>query len=145
MLIKRADWAGKVRIIGLSLDQTVDKVKSHVIDQSWVKVEHYHVKNNLSTAAQQFGVKGIPMIALVDKTGKIVFIGHPRQRKNLEQDIDTLVNDGDLNQQANTAAPQQGRKWTDCEQMTAAFVVIYLLWLFISTKYNLFPKPQPEI
>jgi len=30
---------------------------------------------------------------MIDKAGKIVFIGHPASRPNLEQDIDDLLND----------------------------------------------------
>ena len=33
------------------------------------------------------------MVVLVDKTGKIVFIGHPRSRHDLENDIRDLLMD----------------------------------------------------
>ena len=37
-----------------------------------------------------YGVTGVPHVMIVDKTGKIVFKGHPSKRKNLEQDLDDL-------------------------------------------------------
>ena len=51
------------------------------------------------------------MIALVDKQGEIVFIGHPRQRKNLEQDIDNLLNGKEL-ETYEQGAPQGQGQWS---------------------------------
>lgn len=43
MLEKRKDdWAGKVRIVGLSIDQSKDVVVQHVDNKKWTSVEHYH-------------------------------------------------------------------------------------------------------
>jgi thiol-disulfide isomerase/thioredoxin len=51
-----ATWGGKVRLIGLSIDQTAEKVKTHVEDKKWTSVEHYHVRNGKCVADKEFGV-----------------------------------------------------------------------------------------
>jgi hypothetical protein len=37
-------WNGKVKIVGLSLDEDLDKLTKQVIDKSWFTVEHYRMK-----------------------------------------------------------------------------------------------------
>lgn len=92
MLEKNGDkWGDKVRLIGLSIDNAVDAVKKHVESNGWNKVEHYHVRNGKCTADKDFGVQGVPHVALVDTEGKIVFVGHPASRPNLEKDINDLL------------------------------------------------------
>jgi len=78
-----AKWGDKVRLIGLSIDQTAEKVKSHVEDKKWTSVEHYHVRNGKCVADKEFGVQGVPHVAIVDTNGKIVFVGHPASRPDL--------------------------------------------------------------
>jgi len=91
MLVKNADkWGKNVRIVGLSIDQDLDTLKNHVNAKKWNTVEHYHARNGKNTADQDFGVRGVPHCLLLDKAGKIVFIGHPASR-NLEQDINDLL------------------------------------------------------
>ena len=84
-------WGGKVRLIGLSIDQAAPTVKQHVESKGWTKVEHYHVRNGKCVADKEFGVQGVPHVAIVDTHGKIVFMGHPASRQNLEQDFDDLL------------------------------------------------------
>ena len=55
MLKKHGDrWGDKVRIIGISIDQTVDAVVKHVKAKGWEKVEHYH--RAASGADNDYGV-----------------------------------------------------------------------------------------
>lgn len=84
-------WDGRVRLIGISVDKTVEPVVSHINDGSrkWTDVEHY-LKDE-SDAPSVYGVKGVPKIVLVDRAGRIVFMGHPNERKNLEQDLNSLA------------------------------------------------------
>jgi len=90
MLEKRAkDWGDKVRIIGLSIDQDKNKLKSHVEAKKWTAVEHYFRAG--SDASDVYGVRGVPHVMLIDTQGRIVFKGHPATRKNLEEDLDTLL------------------------------------------------------
>ena len=83
-------WAGKVRLIGLSIDDEAETVKNHVEEKGWTKVEHYHVSTPGCSADKEYGVNGVPHVLLVDTDGKIVFVGHPASR-NLEEDINTLL------------------------------------------------------
>lgn len=55
MLTKRAaDWGGKVRIIGISIDQGKEAVVKHVDEKGWTSVEHYHRAK--SNASETYGV-----------------------------------------------------------------------------------------
>ena len=67
-------------------------LKNHINAKGWTNVEHYLVGNGSCTAAEEFGVQGIPHVILVDTKGVIVFIGHPAARPNLEGDINKLLN-----------------------------------------------------
>ena len=74
-----ADWSDKVRIIGVSIDKTLELVVKHVTDKKWEKVEHYFKAG--STCSEDYSVSGVPHVVLIDTTGTIVFVGHPAQRK----------------------------------------------------------------
>ena len=90
MLEKRkADWDGKVRIVGLSIDQSKEKMVTHVNTKGWTSVEHYF--RNKSDCSEVYGVSGVPHVLLLDTKGRIVFKGHPATRKDLEADFDTLL------------------------------------------------------
>merc|ERR1719450_742637 len=90
MLVKRgADWGDKVKIIAISIDQTADAVVKHVDAKDWKRPIHYHRAK--SDCSEQYNVRGVPNVMLVDTTGKIVFKGHPANRKDLEADFDTLL------------------------------------------------------
>lgn len=82
-------WGDKVKIIGISIDQTADAVVKHVDAKDWKRPIHYHrAKSNCSEVYQ---VRGVPHVMLLDTTGKIVFKGHPSGRPNLEEDFETLL------------------------------------------------------
>ena len=87
-------WMGKVRIIGLSIDKSADAVLKHVADKKWESVEHFHRAG--SKCSETYGVKGVPHVMLIDKTGKIVFKGHPSGRPDLENDMNDLANGKEL-------------------------------------------------
>jgi len=90
MLTKNKDIWGKVRIVGLSIDNSPSVVKNHVESKGWKAVEHYHVRNNACKASETYGSGGVPHVFLVDKEGTIVFMGHPATR-DLEKDINDLL------------------------------------------------------
>lgn len=83
-----ARWGDKVRIIGISIDQTVEAVTKHVKAKGWEKVEHFHRAG--SSADEDYGVQGVPHVVLIDGHGKVAYIGHPASR-DLEKDIETLI------------------------------------------------------
>jgi len=84
-------WKGKARIVGISLDDSIEDVEKRVNERNWHKVEHYHAPGGFrSPAASQFGISGIPCVFLVDKKGIIRFRGHPASC-NLEEEINKLI------------------------------------------------------
>ena len=83
-------WAGKVRAVALSIDVNKEKQKAFMDEKKMTAFDHYNVKNPQCSALPYFGVRTIPVCALVDKEGKIAFIGHPSWR-NLDEDINALV------------------------------------------------------
>lgn len=87
---RKAEWGDQVRVIGLSTDTKLDLLQNHVKEKGWTDVEHYWAKNGTSNADQIYAKSGIPFNVLVDKSGKIVFMGHADDRK-FEEDIDALV------------------------------------------------------
>ena len=83
-----ARWGDKVRIVGISIDQTAEAVVKHVKAKKWDKVEHFHRSG--SSASEDYGVSGVPHVVLIDGNGKIAYAGHPASR-DLEKDIETLI------------------------------------------------------
>ncbi len=77
MLERRRDWGDRVRLIGLSIDQDPDTVYNHVVKKKWTLVEHYQVNTAGCQAQQEWGVKGVPTVVLVDREGLVVYKGHP--------------------------------------------------------------------
>ncbi len=100
------DWGDKVRLIGLSIDNSAAIVKKHVEDKNWTAVEHYHVRTPGCTADKDYGVQGVPHVLLIDTKGKIVFVGHPASRQ-LEQDIDALLKGETLTGEGTGAEPKE--------------------------------------
>jgi len=90
MLEDNKEWAGKVRLIGLSIDNDAATVKNHVENKGWKAVEHYHIRREGCVADKEHGIQGVPHVVLVDTKGKIVYKGHPASRE-LEKDINDLL------------------------------------------------------
>ena len=87
---KKKKWGDQVRVIGLSIDQDWTKNKQSIAALGLTGMEHYNVKNDACKVSQYFGVKQIPYCALINKDGKIAFIGHPNWRR-LDEDIAALT------------------------------------------------------
>lgn len=84
-------WGDKVRIIGLSIDNDMEHLKERIRTKGWTDLENYNVKLGVCRADKDYGISGIPHVVLIDKEGKIVFKGHPSERKSLEADINALL------------------------------------------------------
>jgi len=84
-----AKWGGKVKIIGLSIDGAADTVKNHINNKGWTAPTHFW--RSKSDCSDVYQVKGVPHVLIVDKSGKIVFKGHPANRKDLVKDFDDLL------------------------------------------------------
>ena len=66
-------------------------VKTHIKKKDWNRPIHYWKAQ--SDYSDVYGIKGIPHILLIDKSGKIVFKGHPSARSDLAKDISKLLKD----------------------------------------------------
>jgi len=54
MIVKnKAHWGDKVRIIGISIDETLEVVIKHVTPRGWTDVEHLHRAG--SSASEDYG------------------------------------------------------------------------------------------
>ena len=62
----------------MSIDEDKDKLKDHVVTNGWTKLEHFWV--NESDCSNQYSVKRVPNVILIDQNGKIVFRGSPSKR-----------------------------------------------------------------
>ena len=90
MLEKNAEkWGNKVRIVGVSVDQSKEDLKQRIQEKNWTKVVHYFFGEN-KEGMKVYGVRGIPEVLLVDQKGVIVYKGHPAHT-NLEQNINDLL------------------------------------------------------
>jgi len=64
--------------------------------KGWLAIEHYMVDSSKKPSPMQtYNFMGVPHVMLVDKSGTVVFKGHPMLR-NLEADMLNLANDKPL-------------------------------------------------
>jgi len=89
-----AKWDGKVKIIGLSIDKDAATVTNHINNKGWTAPTHYHRAK--SSCSDVYQVRGVPHVLIVDKSGKIVFKGHPANRKDLVADFNALLEGKEL-------------------------------------------------
>lgn len=93
MLEKNAEtWKDRVRIVGVSVDDSKDIIKERVESKKWDRVVHLTLLGWQGEHAliKDFKVQGIPFVCLVDKFGKINYAGHP-MGINLETRINELL------------------------------------------------------
>ena len=83
------DWSN-VRIIGLSIDDAMDPLVSHVNAKGWNAVTHYRVGPEC-LANELYEITGVPKVVIVNMEGIIVFMGHPAHRKDLDADLSALA------------------------------------------------------
>lgn len=95
MLVKNAEkWGDKVQIVGLGMDDELETLKNRVTEKNWNNVTHYKLNGGFShpVSKSDFGIKGIPFVALYNKEGVLVYKGHP-SNTDLEKWITCLVED----------------------------------------------------
>lgn len=97
LVAEHKEWEGKATIIGVSIDKTEDVIAKHVKEKGWTNVRQTWIdepgKGWGSAPLKTYGINSIPRIALLDKTGKIVFFGHPAEIK-IDEEIAKLINAG---------------------------------------------------
>jgi len=103
-------WGGKVRIMGLSIDNDAAAVKTKADAKKWSSVEHYHIRNGKCTADKEYGIRGVPHVCLVDTNGKIVFKGHPAHRKDLVKDFNDLLEGKEIDDAPKAGGDDKGEE-----------------------------------
>lgn len=76
---KHPDWKDKVEVMTVSIDDTASEARQHLAKRGWTNTFNlWSGKGDWSSKpAQQFRVTGIPTAYVIDRTGKVVFGGHP--------------------------------------------------------------------
>jgi hypothetical protein len=100
MISEHPEWKGKVRIIALSIDRETETLLKHLNNERWLNLELYQLTPGYENGVnanfgKRNGFMGVPHVMLVDKTGTVVFKGHPMMR-DLEVDIQVLLDDKKL-------------------------------------------------
>jgi len=96
------EWGDKVKIIGLSIDQSADTVKKHIEAKGWTKPIHYW--RSKSNCSDVYSVRGVPHVMLIDTKGKIVFKGHPANRPDLAADLTNILKGEEISGEGCAAA-----------------------------------------
>ena len=92
MVNNEKNWTGKVRIFGLSLDETKERVIQRVDERKWHKVEHLWIGpwKMGHDSIRTFQIDGVPKFFIVDREGRLAFVGSPMQIK-VEDKINELL------------------------------------------------------
>ena len=90
------EWEGKVRIVGLGMDEEAEVLRKQVEEYKCHLVEHYIVLGGFeSEGAVCYQVNGIPHCILVGKDGRVQGVGHPVTLK-LDVNIPKLLKGEEL-------------------------------------------------
>ncbi len=94
---RKDDWADKAAILCVSIDDKKENVISHVNGRGWLGVRHLWCEEGepgfKSAGAKAYGINGVPTALLIDKSGAIVWRGHPGTI-DIETKLDELLNNG---------------------------------------------------
>lgn len=94
---QRDEWAEKIEVVPISVDDTPDIVVKHTRDRGWDVFPQYwservEEKSNFgSSAATQFGLHGVPTAFLIGPDGKILWTGHPMGAKELDGSLAEFI------------------------------------------------------
>lgn len=63
------------------MDNEKEVIKKRVVERKWEKVTHLTLLgwNNDHPLIKDFKIQGIPFVCLVNKWGKVDFVGHPSE------------------------------------------------------------------
>ena len=107
-----AAWGENVRIVAVSVDDEKALIAGRVNSKKWTKIQHLTLLgwNGDHLLIKDFAISGIPFVCLVNKFGKINYLGHPSSI-DLEKTINTLLAEDKevigAPAQAENAAPEQ--------------------------------------
>ena len=93
---RKADWDGKALLLCVSVDDKKKDVIDYVSSRGWLGVHHLWCEEGepgfKSIVAKTYGISGVPTAVLIDKSGRIVWRGHPGSF-DIEANIDKLLKD----------------------------------------------------
>ena len=78
----------------MSVDDETGPVVKRIEEKDWKRIDHYRMKagwDDENELIKLFALDGIPFVALINKQGRIHFMGHPSGCK-LEEEINKLMN-----------------------------------------------------
>lgn len=91
---KKTDWAEKVVLWAISIDDKKERLINHVQEQDLLAVRHLWCHEGeggfKSKAATTYGISGVPTALLIDQKSKIVWRGNP-ESVDIEAKIDDLL------------------------------------------------------
>jgi thiol-disulfide isomerase/thioredoxin len=77
---KADEWAGKVTLLGASIDDARETVLRHIRRKKWTDVKQYWCgEDGPENPATVYGVRGVPTCFLIGRDGRILWSGHPAQ------------------------------------------------------------------
>ena len=86
-------WLGKARIVAISIDEEYNEVVDRIQQKKWDNVEHHIINNDIPESkyvTELYGVQFIPRLVIINKFGKVAFLGSPREI-DLENAINQLI------------------------------------------------------
>jgi thiol-disulfide isomerase/thioredoxin len=91
----RAAWRNRVAIVPVSIDERPEVVMPHVKPRSWDQIDHYWSGSDGATkfdspAWRAFGGQGVPEVFIIDRHGRISWIGNPNAKAG-EADLASRV------------------------------------------------------
>lgn len=97
LLEHKADWAERVRVVTISVDEDREAARRHIEKKNWKTTltlsdgDAEHLSYALPSAiARSFGISALPTCLLIDSHGIIVYRGHPKDL-TLETEIARLL------------------------------------------------------
>ena len=90
-LKKNKNWKEQVRFIGLSIDENLDELKKCIKENKLNLIEHYiidKVNEKSKVYLDAYGANSVPRLVIVNKFGKIAFLGSP-----FDIDINEVINE----------------------------------------------------
>lgn len=86
------DWQGRVAIVPLSIDDTIDIVRKHVDQRGWTNTFNVWAGDGgwLSAPAKNFRVTAVPTTYIINGQGEIIKAGHPAGM-DIGREVDALL------------------------------------------------------
>jgi thiol-disulfide isomerase/thioredoxin len=104
-------WKGKVKIVGVSVDDSKETIKARVEQKGWNRITHLTLLGwkGDHELIKDFKIQGIPFVCLVDKFGRTNYIGHPMGIVLELRINELLAQTGEPDSEAETAAPSESK------------------------------------